>query len=65
MDSNAERCLSCNRTSEQIPLLRLEYAGGEYSICPRCLPVLIHTPERLPAVAGEWIGSSDRPPDDE
>jgi hypothetical protein len=65
MNSNSERCLSCDRTSEQIPLLRLEYAGSEYWICPRCLPVLIHKPERLAAVAGEWTRGSDRPADDE
>lgn len=52
-----EQCLNCNRTSEQIPLLRLKYTGKEHWICPQCLPTLIHKPERIAAVAGEWTKS--------
>jgi hypothetical protein len=54
MIENTERCLSCERTSEQVPLLRLKYVEHEHWICPQCLPILIHKPERLPAVAGAW-----------
>jgi hypothetical protein len=35
----------------------LSYAGKELSICPQCLPVLIHKPERLSAVAGAWTSN--------
>ncbi len=65
MEKSEARCLGCGRSSEQIPLLRLQYAKVEQWICPRCLPILIHKPERLPAVAGEWTSNSDRPADDE
>lgn len=40
-------CLACGRTSQDIPLIRLEYRGTAYHICPQHLPVLIHDPTRL------------------
>lgn len=54
MNDNPERCLNCERTSDQVPLLRLKYTGKENWICPQCLPVLIHKPQKIAAVAGEW-----------
>lgn len=54
MGENSAECLNCKRTSEKVPLIRLQYAGGEHWICPQCLPILIHKPERLAAVAGDW-----------
>jgi hypothetical protein len=54
MSDNTERCLSCERTGEEIPLLRLRYSRREHWICPQCLPVLIHQPEHLPMLAGAW-----------
>ncbi len=55
MSNSTERCLNCERSSGQIPLLGLKYTGHEYWICPQCLPTLIHKPERLSALAGAWI----------
>lgn len=43
-------CLNCNRTEQQIPLLTLAFQGEKKYICPQCLPVLIHKPEKLSAV---------------
>ena len=40
-------CLNYNRTEEQIPLLNLNFKGGEQHICPQCLPLLIHKPQVL------------------
>ncbi|MBI5296568.1 MAG: hypothetical protein HY869_13910 [Chloroflexi bacterium] len=40
-------CLNCDRTEEQIPLLNLNFKGGEQHICPQCLPLLIHKPQVL------------------
>ena len=51
------KCVQCERTSEQVPLIRLEYKGGEYAICPEHLPILIHKPAKLEGKlpqAGEW-----------
>lgn len=41
------KCLVCEQTSQQIPLLTLNYADQEYHICPGHLPILIHHPEEL------------------
>jgi hypothetical protein len=40
-------CLYCNRSSDQIPLLNMEYQNKEYWICPQHLPILIHEPGKL------------------
>ena len=40
-------CLLCDRASDIVPLLTLEYQGGEFRICPQHLPVLIHDPGQL------------------
>jgi hypothetical protein len=46
-DEPGGRCLACERTARETPLLRLDYRGGVYWICPQHLPVLIHDPARL------------------
>ena len=40
-------CLACERRSEEIPLITLEYRGQKMWICPQHLPLLIHDPQRL------------------
>ncbi len=40
-------CLNCGRSEQEIPLLTLDYRGQALRICPQCLPLLIHKPERL------------------
>lgn len=40
-------CLNCARTEEKIPLFDLQYQGKAFYICPQCLPLLIHKPEKL------------------
>ncbi len=52
-------CLNCNRNSDLIPLLSLEFQGKAYSICPQCLPTLIHKPQ---ALAGKLPGSESLSP---
>jgi hypothetical protein len=47
MEDSKAACLYCNRTSDQIPLLTLEYKDENYWICPQHLPVLIHEPWKL------------------
>jgi hypothetical protein len=56
------KCIQCERTSEQVPLIKLEYKGSEYSICPEHLPILIHQPAKLAGKlpqAGEWHSGED------
>jgi hypothetical protein len=40
-------CLYCKQSSQEVPLLRLEYRGAEAWICPQHLPLLIHKPTEL------------------
>jgi hypothetical protein len=41
------RCVNCERTVEEVPLLTLTHRTGAAYICPQCLPVLIHEPQHL------------------
>lgn len=47
MTENTPRCLVCQETSHEIPLLKLEYQEQEYYICPQHFPILIHQPQKL------------------
>ena len=54
-----KRCLSCDRTEQETPLVALKYAGRETWICPQCLPVLIHHADQL---AGKLAEMGQRTP---
>ncbi len=54
MSESTEQCVRCGRTSAEVPLLRLQYQQHEYWICPQDLPVLIHRPEQIDELAGNW-----------
>jgi hypothetical protein len=41
------KCLYCEQTQDEIPLLALTYQGESYWICPSHLPILIHKPGEL------------------
>ena len=40
-------CLVCNKTAQEVPLIKLEYKGNDLRICPQHIPVLIHQPQEL------------------
>lgn len=40
-------CLSCGTEGEETPLVTLQYKGKTLYICPQCMPVIIHHPDRL------------------
>ncbi len=40
-------CLNCGASDQEKPLIVLTFQGNEYSICPQCLPILIHKPNQL------------------
>ena len=40
-------CLSCDQTELETPLLNLRYQQQELWICSKCLPTLIHAPQKL------------------
>jgi hypothetical protein len=53
------KCLSCNRTENEIPLVTLTYSSNPAYICSYCLPLLIHHPEQL---IGRLKGAENIPP---
>ncbi len=40
-------CLNCGRTDQQVPLVHLTFKDEAKYVCPQCLPVLIHKPQKL------------------
>ena len=40
-------CLNCGRSEQEAPLLALKFQEREFHICPQCLPILIHHPDKL------------------
>lgn len=47
-DKTAKKtCLACDRTSDELPLIRLEFRGDRLWICPQHMPLLIHQPDQL------------------
>jgi hypothetical protein len=47
MTVEAKQCLNCRRTEESVPLVTLQFMGGNVWMCPQCLPILIHSPQKL------------------
>ncbi|MBT3389421.1 MAG: hypothetical protein HN413_03340 [Chloroflexi bacterium] len=47
MTSNEPRCIQCDRTDAEVPLIALRSQGVETWICPQHLPLLIHKPQTL------------------
>lgn len=50
-----EKCLYCERSADEVPLLVMWHKGQNFWICPEHLPILIHKPgmiaDRLPGAA--------------
>ena len=44
---SAGKCIVCDRSAQQAPLLAVQYRDETYWICPQHLPILIHNPEQL------------------
>ncbi len=40
-------CVFCNRSSDVVPLIALEYQGSTLRICTQHLPILVHDPSQL------------------
>ena len=42
-----KQCVACQRKTDEIPLITLDYRGMQFWICPQHMPVLIHDPTQL------------------
>jgi hypothetical protein len=47
MNEKQPACIVCSITSQEAPLVALEYRQAHYYICPQHLPTLIHKPQNL------------------
>jgi hypothetical protein len=47
MTTNVPKCLVCQATNQEIPLLTLTYQDQQFHICPQHFPILIHQPQQL------------------
>jgi hypothetical protein len=48
-------CLNCGTSEQDRPLITLKFQGKEFSICPQCLPTLIHKPRQLAEKLPDFI----------
>jgi hypothetical protein len=55
------KCINCERTDEQIPLLHLSFKGEAKYICTQCFPILIH---KIHLLADKLPGVEIAPPAD-
>lgn len=47
MTTNSAKCIYCDNSSSEVPLIGFVYQEDNYWICPMHLPVLIHKPAQL------------------
>ena len=40
-------CIYCELDEDQVPLIKIQYRGNTFWICPQHLPILIHQPAEL------------------
>ena len=45
--SDEKKCVLCQRTQDEVPLIEMVYKGKALNICPQHIPVLIHEPQKL------------------
>ena len=57
--TDTPRCLACERTQDEVPLVSLVYRSAAHWICPQHLPLLIHDPAQL---AGKIEGAERMEP---
>jgi len=44
---NFNKCISCERAENIVPLVSITFAKNATWICTQCLPTLIHNPQNL------------------
>lgn len=47
MSETQAKCIQCEKGSQEVPLLQMEFNGQTLWICPQHLPILIHKPAQL------------------
>ncbi len=47
MSNKVERCINCNQTEAEVPLVAIRYTGKNGWVCSQCMPIFIHKPEQF------------------
>ena len=47
MTESTPKCVHCERTSEEVPLMEIKFKDTQSWICPQHLPIMIHKPQLL------------------
>ncbi|RPJ19464.1 MAG: hypothetical protein EHM33_30245 [Chloroflexi bacterium] len=58
-------CLNCGTSEQDRPLISLKFQEKELSICPQCLPILIHKSDQLAGKLPGFIPPESPAPDDQ
>jgi hypothetical protein len=45
--SKSNNCIVCQKSDQEVPILKFKFKGKEYSICSGHVPVLIHKAQEL------------------
>ena len=57
------KCILCEKTSEEIPLIPFVYKDEQYYVCTAHLPSLLHKPEifagKLANAGKDWSGEHE------
>jgi hypothetical protein len=55
-----KKCVLCEKTSEEIPLIPFEYKDVQHFVCTAHLPSLLHKPQvfadKLAGAGKDWSG---------
>ena len=54
MQNSDPKCVACERSQKEVPLVTILFQDKTFWICPQHLPVLIHNPQML---AGKLPGA--------
>ncbi len=46
-ENDTAKCLNCDASEQEIPLVSVRFAGRQVWFCSNCMPVLIHRGEEL------------------
>lgn len=47
MSESNPKCVFCERSNQEVPLIPMDYKDEQYWICPSHLPLAIHKPQAL------------------
>jgi hypothetical protein len=46
-EESNKNCIMCDRSSDEVPLIQVEFMKQTFMVCSQHLPVLIHDPSQL------------------